>query len=1127
MPKKLGVFIDSNAIGWALVDLPGYHIIDMGTHVFPVGNENFGMGQREVSKKFNKRIFRLRRVRYAHIRVRKIYLLKVLVKNKMCPLSLKELEAWQVSKQAPRDNFETWMKLDPYELRNKALREQINLYELGRILYHIACRRGYNFKERNSKLSESILKEGSPKEGKVGLNEMQEIIGNKTLGAYLYSIYPEKGVSYKRTNTRIRNRVCSTQMYFKELTEIWNVQQQFFDILTNELRDYLIGTANNLEPSGVLFFRRPLKSQKHKVGNCIYEPKKTRTFISSYEYQEVEAYKFINSIRHSESRLNLTQRTEVLRYYFTHPHFKFIEIKRLLKLEHSDGFNYDDDLEFKGSFIHSELSKTKLFGKEWFQMEDKIRQDIWHALYFFDSDYKLQEYAIHKFNFSKQSATLFSRIKISKEYAPISKKACNNILFFLRKGIPYSLAVILGGIKNALKEEWNKLSGSQITKLINAVEEIYRQSTASGFAKNLKQGLTNIGFRIIDTLKLYGVEEKEMSQKTLSYLPSITKKDAYILRDRNNILIQCVFELRKLVNKLIRVYGSVDQISCELSVDVKIGKTQRFLSQIDQKRKEKNKERYIKILREYKENITPMNLLKYQLWEECKGTCPYSGLEISLNNLWTEEIRVTYIRPWMFSLNDDDNNKALCYSFIEEELQNRTPYKYFKDTLPDEWEIIKKRTAKLFSNTKYHPSSYNKFKLFIKKSNQQNLNTLQFNDSNYASKKVQSYLLAICDKVNVLPENTTPYLIDEWLLTSLFDKKEIHTDFRFIAIKGYVNAVKTLTHIVELSKRNKYVRIQRRDKFPIPSDEYMTYLEHQINSILVSHKKETRIISQKKHIFKQGRIKVINKGWAPRGMLHKETLFGKRKSPELAEGLHIRKPLTSFKTESQINKIVDPVIRELVRAEAKKNDKKSAQNFSAIFFETASDGSLAPKLFLPNTKGGDPVPIKKVRIRESYNTGVNLKKGKNQYVIPRNNHHVLIYKDSNGKFNEDVVSFWEVIKRKRRGERVVQLINPKNEHFVTTLRINDMFLLGTENLNEDLSLESKSYLKDHLYRVQKLSSRFYEFRLAYKHSSSETKTPEYVRINNFGNRKTGWLTYNPIKVEVNVIGQIVRSKELI
>ena len=87
--------------------------------------------------------------------------------------------------------------------------------------------------------------------------------------------------------------------------------------------------------------------------------------------------------------------------------------------------------------------------------------------------------------------------------------------------------------------------------------------------------------------------------------------------------------------------------------------------------------------------------------------------------------------------------------------------------------------------------------------------------------------------------------------------------------------------------------------------------------------------------------------------------------------------------------------------------------------------------------------------------------------------------------------------------------------------------MGTNDLEQDLNLESRSYLKSHLYKVQKLSSKFYEFRLAQKQASMITDAPEYIRINNFGERKTGWLNYNPEKVEVNIVGLITRKKEKI
>ena len=287
------------------------------------------------------------------------------------------------------------------------------------------------------------------------------------------------------------------------------------------------------------------------------------------------------------------------------------------------------------------------------------------------------------------------------------------------------------------------------------------------------------------------------------------------------------------------------------------------------------------------------------------------------------------------------------------------------------------------------------------------------------------------------------------------------------------------------------------------------------------------MISKKTQVVVHNGVKTLNKGWSVRGMLHKETLFGKRTAPGLNSGLHVRKSLLSFKTQSQVDKIVDPIIKKIVKAAVEKNVTGSAQIPFSTFFKTASDGSLIPKLYLPNTRGGDPVPIKKVRIREVYSTDVNIKKGLNQHVVPRNNHHVLVYKNKEGIFCEQVITFWQAIKRKKAGEAVVQLPDSEQDTFVTTLRINDMFLMGAENLEDDLSLESRSYLKNHLYRVQKLSSKFYEFRLAYKQASSSTDAPEYIRINNFGKRKTGWNTYNPVKVEVDVVGRINRKIETI
>ena len=97
--------------------------------------------------------------------------------------------------------------------------------------------------------------------------------------------------------------------------------------------------------------------------------------------------------------------------------------------------------------------------------------------------------------------------------------------------------------------------------------------------------------------------------------------------------------------------------------------------------------------------------------------------------------------------------------------------------------------------------------------------------------------------------------------------------------------------------------------------------------------------------------------------------------------------------------------------------------------------------------------------------------------------------------------------------------------FVTTLQINDLFLLDLEESEINLEHESNSFIAKHLYRVQKLSSKFYEFRLVHHNDTSLTESPYYIRINNFGHRKTGWQTHNTIKVWMNSIGKLYIKDE--
>ena len=1131
MSNILGLSIDVNAIGWTLLDAKSNKVISMGSRVFPLACENYGSGKRELSKRAYKRGKRSTRLRYERGRKRRVKVLQLLVDNKMCPITTSELDTLKKEKIFPHEGLKDWLKLNPYKLRSRALQEPLDLMELGRLFYQVTLRRGFPVSERNRGKKDSVLYHGFPIQDRRGMNHTLSQIENSSLGNYLHSLLPKENESYTFTNERIRNRYLSREMFREELHSIWNYQESFHKELTPDLKKVLIGEdPNSINEKGAIFFQKPLKSQKHRVGRCPYEPQKTKCCISSLSFQEVQAYRWANSLKRDGIFLSPRDRATAVSYFLTHSRFEFSRVINLF--EQIEGqYNINGNEIIKGSFVNAVLSKEQLFGPSWFGLSEKDREDIWHALYFFNDESKLRNYFIENWGFDDFQAKKIASIQLDKNFAPISKKAANNILYFLKHGLVFDLAVILAGVKNSFGNKWDTIGQRDVKYIIDTVLSLHKENKNDNFISELQEFLeVEMQLTSFQSNKLYGLEIDDKKIKLVSRYPTDKNADKEIRSVKNTHLINATFQLRKILNELIEEYGSINEIRGELSANIKFNKFQRHLNKLDQNRRNKLREKYISLLGEQAENITPMNLTKYELWEECKQTCPYTGGHISLSELFTDAVEVVYIQPWKYSLNDSHWNKTLCLKSFSSNIIEFSPYDYFSKHSPEEWSTVVKRAARLFSNTSTFPSSYRKFKRFIKKHNRRNPLKHQMKDNNLLSKELKNYLSKGVPKVSISPGQSTLLFIEKWRLNKLFDEAVYDNpqiDFRYIALLSYINANRTPEHIQLLATENKYNSQSKRIAFPEPYKGFRKDLEEQINSILVSHKKVNKLMTSRKLKTKIGDTIHENFCLAVRGSLHKETIMGKRTSPEdQQEAYHIRKNLNQIKTKKQLLKIVDPEIRiAVLEAIEEANGFNGESVPRGAFFYQDKDGFLCPKVFLPNKKG-DPVPIKSVRIRESLSGVVQLKDGINQHVNLRNNHHVLIYLNRKEEYCEQVVSFWEAIKRLRLKEPVFQLPEDGQE-FITTLQINDLFLLNIDKTKINLDLESKSLLANHLYRVQKLSSKFYEFRLLYDNDTSTSDLPNYIRINNFGRRKTGWLTYNPIKVWMNTIGKLSFKDEVI
>ena len=1123
--RILGLDLGTNSIGWALIDNKSNEIIGMGSRIFPVGVDNLGDGEGELSKNASRTGARGTRRQFFRKKLRKKVLLEELATLKMCPLSDSDFENWKTTKKFPTLKLASWFALNPYELRNKALNEKLSIEEIGRVFYHLIQRRGFLSNSRSAGKDDGTIFKGNAKEGKIGIDETREQIENKTLGSYLYEISPKDNQPFVDGLERIRNRYTTRQMYVDEFEQIWEHQKKYHSDLTHVLKEKIGGrkSEENFKEDGILFHQRPLRSQKHLVGNCTFEPNKTKCQLSAIPFELYRLYQWINTVEYNGKKLDADERSLVFNFLIEKEKPSFKDIRKAIdKLDSIYKFNYKDDDKIVGSHTISNLCNKKFFGKKWFGFTEKEQEDIWHVLYFFDSKDKVKEYALKHWDFNETQAESISKFNLKDGYASLSRKAINNILPFLKMGFQYDIAVVLAGIKNAFGQNWEIINDYDKGLILDNLPDIVRSNIKGGFIEPLKHFLkTDLKLSDKQLKKLYHHSANIEEIALLDKLPVNAKADKEIQAIRNPVVITALFEIRKLVNEIVDEYGKPNEIKVELARNLKASKSGRNEERKRQQKLEKENDRVKEELNNLGKHISHDNLLLYKLWEECKQTCPYTGRTISITQLFSGEVQIENIHPWSKSLNDSFMNKTLCFADENRRKGDKTPFEFYGNDEAD-WTTRKERALKQFSDTAQYPNSYQKFKRFVQQKFDDDFASKNLNDTRYISKEAKNYMSKICNKVSVSPGQMTANLRQKWGLNSLLNDENIKTreDHRHHAIDALVMACGTVKHLQKLSEWNRYHRKPENKNFPLPWEGFLGDAEDAVAKILVSHKKLNNILTLRTHKTEKNGQVYKNVGVAARGQLHKETVFGKRKAPFSEEAFHVRKAIDSLTTAKQLDKVVDITIKKLIQKRIEllggyEKDKIPPNTF----FTIDENGNKQAQIFLPN-KNGEPVPIRKVRMKENFSGAEQLKGDINQYVNPRNNHHVLIYKDEKGNLKEDVVTFWTVVERKRQ-KLPVYIMPEDGVEFITSLQINDMFLLGLQEQEIDWENPNNNVLKEHLFKIQALSSGFYEFRLSTDATQNkDTNTNIFKRIQSFGEGKTGWITFNPIKVKISTSGKI-------
>ncbi|MET0635835.1 MAG: type II CRISPR RNA-guided endonuclease Cas9 [Chitinophagaceae bacterium] len=232
--------------------------------------------------------------------------------------------------------------------------------------------------------------------------------------------------------------------------------------------------------------------------------------------------------------------------------------------------------------------------------------------------------------------------------------------------------------------------------------------------------------------------------------------------------------------------------------------------------------------------------------------------------------------------------------------------------------------------------------------------------------------------------------------------------------------------------------------------------------------------------------------------------------------------------------IVDKKVKEIVQQRLEENHGREKEAFkTTLWYNQAKQ-----------------IPIRSVRCFTGSSAVERIKKDKEGkdigFVILGNNHHIAIYKDSDGKKVQHTCTFWHAVERKKYRFPVViedtsglwsNIIGKElPQSFIEklpadglkleySLQQNEMFILGLneEDAREAISGNRKSLISKHLYLVWSIGENDYWFRHHLETKNSELKqvsaakeSKRYFRFKSVG----AFLAQNPVKVKVNCIGEI-------
>lgn len=566
----------------------------------------------------------------------------------------------------------------PWQLRAAALDRKLTPLEWSAVLLHLIKHRGYLSQRKNE--GETADKElGALLKG-VADNAHALQKGDFRTPAELALNKFEKESGHIRNQRGDYSHTFSRKDLQAELNLLFEKQKEFSNPHVSD------GLKEGIET--LLMTQRPALSGdavQKMLGHCTFEPTEPKAAKNTYTAERFVWLTKLNNLRileqGSERPLTDTERATLMDEPYRKSKLTYAQARKLLDL--------DDTAFFKGL----------RYGKDNAEASTLMEMKAYHAI----------SRALEKEGLKDKKSPLSLSPELQDEIGTAFSlfKTDEDITGRLKDRVQPEILEAL--LKHISFDKFVQISLKALRRIVPLMEQGKRYDEACAEIYEDHYGKKNT--------------EEEI------YLPPIPADEI-----RNPVVLRALSQARKVINAVVRRYGSLARIHIETAREV--GKSFKDRKEIEKRQEEnrKDREKAAAKFREYFPNFVgepkSKDILKLRLYEQQHGKCLYSGKEINLGRLNEKGyVEIDHALPFSRTWDDSFNNKVLVLGSENQNKGNQTPYEYFngKDN-SREWQEFKARVE-----TSRFPRS-KKQRILLQKFDEDGFKERNLNDTRYVNR---------------------------------------------------------------------------------------------------------------------------------------------------------------------------------------------------------------------------------------------------------------------------------------------------------------------------------------------------------------------------------------------------------